>query len=91
MRLALGATPGGVMWLILRKAGMLALVGLVVGLAGSMALGRVLTGMLFGLQPADGVTFAVVLAAVGLTTLAAAAGPAWRGGRINPVEAMREE
>jgi|SRR5271157_2142760 len=91
VRLALGATPGGVMWLILRKAGMLALVGLVVGLAWSMALGRVLTGMLFGLQPADGVTFAVVLAAVGLTTLAAAAGPAWRAGRINPVEAMREE
>jgi predicted permease len=91
VRLALGATPGGVMWLILRKAGLLAGIGLAIGLAGSMALGRVLTGMLFGLQSTDGVTYAVVLIAVGVTTLAAAAVPAWRAGRINPVEAMREE
>jgi len=91
VRLALGATPGGVMWLILRKAGLLAGIGLAIGMAGSMALGRVLTGMLFGLQSTDGVTYAVVLIAVGVTTLAAAAAPAWRAGRINPVEAMREE
>ena len=91
VRLALGATPGGVMWLILRKAGLLAVVGLAIGLAGSMALGRVLAGMLFGLRPTDAVTYAAVLVAVGVTTLVAAAGPAWRAGRINPVEAMREE
>jgi predicted permease len=91
VRLALGATPGGVMWLILRKAGLLAIVGLGIGLAGSLALGRVLTGMLFGLQPTDAGTYTVVLIAVGVTTLAAAAWPAWRAGRINPVEAMRQE
>jgi predicted permease len=91
VRLALGATPGGVMWLILRKAGLLAAIGLAIGMAGSMALGRVLAGMLFGLQATDAVTYAGVLVAVGVTTLAAAAGPAWRAGRINPVEAMREE
>jgi ABC-type antimicrobial peptide transport system permease subunit len=56
-----------------------------------MLLGRVLAGMLFGLQATDGLTYGAVLAAVGITTLAAAAGPAWRAGRINPVEAMREE
>jgi putative ABC transport system permease protein len=79
------------MWLILRKAGLLAVIGLAIGMAGSMALGRVLAGMLFGLQATDAVTYAGVLVAVGATTLAAAAGPAWRAGRINPVEAMREE
>jgi ABC-type antimicrobial peptide transport system permease subunit len=47
--------------------------------------------MLFGLQATDSVTYAAVSMVVGLTTLAAAAGPAWRAGRINPVEAMREE
>jgi predicted permease len=91
VRLALGATPGGVMWLILRKAGLLAVIGLAIGLAGSMALGRMLAGMLFGLQPTDAVTYTAVLIAVGVTTLVAAAGPARRAGRINPVEAMREE
>jgi predicted permease len=91
VRLALGATPGEVVWLMLRKAAMLAAVGLAIGLAASMLLGRVLAGMLFGLQATDGLTYGAVLAAVGITTLAAAAGPAWRAGRINPVEAMREE
>jgi ABC-type antimicrobial peptide transport system permease subunit len=56
-----------------------------------MVLGRVLAGMLFGLQASDGVTYVAVLAAVGVTALAAAAGPRWRAGRINPLEAMREE
>jgi putative ABC transport system permease protein len=91
VRLALGATPGGVMSLILRKAGLLAAIGLAIGMAGSFALSRVLTGMLFGLQATDRATYIAVLLGVTVTTLAAAAGPAWRAGRINPVEAMREE
>ena len=91
VRLALGATPGDVMRLILVRAGLLALAGLAIGAAASVVLSRALGSMLFGLQATDGATYAAVLAAVGLTTIAAAAAPAWRAGKINPVEAMREE
>ena len=91
VRLALGATPGGVMWLVLRRAALLALAGLAIGMGASAALSRVLAGMLFGLRATDAATYGVVLLGVGVTTLAAAAGPAWRAGRIDPVEAIREE
>ena len=91
VRLALGATPGGVMWLVLRKATLLAVAGLAIGMGASAALSRVLAGMLFGLQATDAATYAAALMGVGLTTLAAAAGPAWRAGRIDPVAAIREE
>ena len=91
VRLALGATPGDVMRLILRRAVLLAVVGLAIGIAVARGLSRLLETMLFGVQPTDTATFVAVLAAVGLTTLAAAASPAWRAGRIDPMQAMREE
>ena len=91
VRLALGATPLAVVNLILRRAAILAGIGLALGVAASAALGRFLATMLFGLKPGDPATYAVVLAAVGLTTLAAAFGPAWRAGHIDPLTAIREE
>jgi ABC-type antimicrobial peptide transport system permease subunit len=91
VRLALGATPGSVVRLILSKAAVLAAIGLTVGVAASAALGRFLAAMLFDLKPTDLATHVLVLAAVGLTTVAAAFGPAWRAGHIDPVRAIREE
>ena len=91
VRLALGATPGAVVRLILGKAAVLTAIGLTAGAAASAVLGRFLASMLFGLKPGDLATHLVVLAAVGLTTLLAAFGPAWRAGRIDPVRAIREE
>jgi predicted permease len=91
VRLALGATPGAVVRLILSKAMLLALAGLTVGVAASAGLSRFLETMLFGVKTGDLSTHVLVLAAVGLTTVAAAFGPAWRAGRIDPVRAIREE
>ena len=91
VRLALGATPASVVRLILGRAALLAAIGLLLGAAASAALGRFLATMLFGLRPTDPATYAMVLAAVGLTTLAAAFGPAWRAGHIDPLSAIREE
>jgi len=69
----------------------MAAIGLAIGAAASVALSQLLSTMLFGVRPTDLATYAAVLAAVALTTLAAAAAPAWRAGQIDPVEAMREE
>ena len=91
VRLALGATPGAVVRLILGKAAVLAAIGLAVGVGASVAAGRFLTTMLFGLKSTDLPTYVLVLAAVGLTTVASAFGPAFRAGRIDPLRAIREE
>jgi ABC-type antimicrobial peptide transport system permease subunit len=47
--------------------------------------------MLFGIEPTDAVTYLAVLAALAVVTLAAAAVPAWRATRIDPLTALREE
>ncbi len=91
VRLALGATPGNVVSLILRQASVMAAIGIVIGLGASFATGRLLASMLFGLTPTDAATYSGVLAAVTFATLGAAAWPAWRAGRIDPVRAIRNE
>jgi len=91
VRLALGATPGAVVRIVLARAAVFASIGLLLGVAGSAALGRFLATLLFGLKSSDPATYLVVIAAVGLTTLAAAFGPAWRAGRIDPLAAIRQE
>ena len=65
--------------------------GLRVGLALVVALGRVLATMLFGVQPLDPVTFALVIAVLGVTAMVAVAGPMWKATRVEPVVALRAE
>ncbi|MEX2261259.1 MAG: ABC transporter permease [Bryobacteraceae bacterium] len=91
VRIALGATSRDVMRLILARAVLLAAIGLTVGLAASVALSGLVASMLFGLEPTDTATYVGVSVALALTTLAAAAMPAWRAGRIDPAQAIREE
>jgi putative ABC transport system permease protein len=52
---------------------------------------RLIASMLFGLQPGDPGTWGVVLAAVASIAVLAAAGPAWRASRIDPMAALRED
>ena len=91
LRMALGAGPWSLMGLILRRAAWLAVAGLVVGLAGAMMASRVLEGMLFGLKGLDWPTYLGVGAAVMVVTILAAVGPAWRGTRVDPLVALRQE
>jgi putative ABC transport system permease protein len=91
IRMALGASPADLLRLILGRAALLAAVGLGLGLALSAAAHRLLAGLLFGLKPTDALTYATVLVAIGLVTLAAAAAPAWRATRIDPVRALRDQ
>jgi putative ABC transport system permease protein len=75
----------------LGRALRLATAGLAVGLALSLAATRLISSMLFGLKPTDALTYAIVMAAIIPVVLLAAAIPAWRATRIDPLTALREE
>lgn len=91
LRMALGAARGDVIGLVLSRAAVLAVVGLVIGAALSLAVSRLIAAMLFGLKATDLSTYGTVLAAIGGIAILAAAGPAWRASRIDPMVALRQE
>jgi ABC-type antimicrobial peptide transport system permease subunit len=91
LRMALGAARGNVMGLVLSRAATLAAVGLAVGAGLSLAVSRFIGAMLFGLRATDPVTYGLVLLSVAGIAILAAAGPAWRASRIDPMVALRQE
>jgi ABC-type antimicrobial peptide transport system permease subunit len=90
IRLALGASVASVRWRVIRQALALVAVGLVIGLAGAVALGGVLNGMLYETSPADPIALGAVASVLVATAIAASALPARRATRIQPVDALRE-
>jgi predicted permease len=91
VRLALGASPASIAGMILGEAGRLAIVGALLGLVGAAAIGQLLTRLLFGVTPYDGVTFLVVPLVLAAVTVLAAWLPARRAMRLDPLLAIREE
>jgi putative ABC transport system permease protein len=91
VRLALGAAPGAIRGLILRRGGLLVAVGLVAGLGGAAALTGLLRALLFGVPPLDLVTFGGVALLLGGMALLACWVPAGRATRVDPVVVLREE
>jgi len=91
IRMALGAHPSQVLWMVLRESLVLVGLGVALGLPLVFAASRFLKGMLFGLAPGDSAT--VVSAILVLVTVAAVAGylPALRASRIEPLVALRYE
>ena len=91
IRLAVGAEPAGLRWLVLRHGLMLAGAGVGVGIAVAVAGTRVLGGLLHGVTPLDAATFATTVTAITVLALLAAWAPARRAGRVAPVEILSAE
>jgi putative ABC transport system permease protein len=91
LRMALGASPGEILRLVLRQALVLAGLGIVIGFAGAAAVTRLLTSMLFGVKPSDPATYAVVIGIVLVAALLASYIPARRAMRVDPMVALRYE
>jgi predicted permease len=91
VRAALGATPRSLLALVLRQGFALAAIGIVLGLATSGALARVLASLLYGVRPTDHLTYAVTAALLTAIALLASLVPAWRAARVNPTDLLRAE
>ncbi len=91
IRLAVGATPAEIGWLVLRQGMVPVLIGLGIGLAASLALGRLLETLLFQVQPRDPVTFACAVVAILAVSPLAIGIPLLRATRVDCTVALREE
>jgi ABC-type antimicrobial peptide transport system permease subunit len=90
VRAALGAAPREIMRLVIGDGVKVALLGLLIGVPGALGAGRLLQSLLFEVTPTDAVTFAAIVALLGLVALTACYAPARRAASIDPAEAMRD-
>jgi predicted permease len=91
IRTALGATPKRVLLQVLGESVRLAIPGVVLGTIAALIAGRLLARGLFGVSPADPLSFGAAAALEALVALAACALPAWRATRADPIAALRQE
>jgi len=95
IRMALGAEPGDVVWMVLRQAMVLVLAGVAVGVPGALGVARLagsqIAGLLFGLKAIDPIAFATATLVLVSVAAIAAYLPARRAARIDPTVALRNE
>jgi predicted permease len=91
VRLALGATPGRVLGMVMRQGMSFVLVGLSMGVAGALLLGRFMSSLLFAVEPTDPITFLAVALVLIAVAAAACLVPARRVTSIDPMLALRSE
>jgi len=91
VRLALGAQPGPVIWLFLKRSLAQLAIGVVVGLAAAVALGQVLQSFLVQTSAHDPLTLLSIVLLLATVAIAAWLGPARRATRLDPVIALRHE
>jgi putative ABC transport system permease protein len=91
IRLVLGASPGGLQGMVIRQGLRVALIGLALGAAGSLALSRVMQTLLFEIQPTDPLTFIGVTALLAIVAVLACYLPARRASGVDPITALRYE
>jgi predicted permease len=89
VRIAVGARPRRVVWMVLRETLMLVGIGLAIGVPIAVGLGGLVSSLLFGLEPTDAGTIAVAVALMVAVACAAAAAPSRRAAAIDPVRALR--
>ena len=91
VRMALGARAGAVVWLFVRRAALPVGVGIGVGLAGALAIGRLLQRFLIQTSPTDPTILAGIAVLLAAVSFAAAFFPARRAARVDPLAALRYE
>lgn len=89
VRTTLGATPAAIAGMVVRQALTVTAAGLVIGLAASAALGRSMSGLLYGVAPLDGATFVGVAVLLAVVAVTACIIPARRAARVDPVRVLR--
>ena len=90
VRMALGATPGSVLGLVLRQAGVMTAAGILIGLAGAYAFARYLASLLFHVSAADPTVYAAVSAVLAAVAFLAIVIPCSRATRVDPLTALRQ-
>ena len=91
VRIALGATPRGVVRLIIGQGMRVVAVGILAGVAGALALSRLMTSVVYGVRVTDPLTYGGVAALLAAVAFVASYVPARRATRIDPLSAMRTE
>jgi putative ABC transport system permease protein len=91
VRMALGASRGSVLRMIVRQAAVLIAVGVAIGVAGALAVGSLLRTLLFQVSPRDPQTLAAIAATLAAVALVASVVPARRATRVDPLTALRAE
>jgi putative ABC transport system permease protein len=89
VRMALGAQPGDLRWLVVRQGMLLTIIGGAAGALGALALGRTLSSLLYGVSAADSTAFGVALGVALVTAFAACWLPARRAAAMNPLDGLR--
>jgi putative ABC transport system permease protein len=90
-RLALGASPGGVFWLVMRQGGLLAVVGTVIGLATAYVSGQIISNQVYAVNASDPLMLTGAIVVVGAITVLATMLPAWRASKLSPAQALHPE
>jgi predicted permease len=90
-RLALGATPGGVFWLVMRQGATIGLAGTVIGLVISYLSGRIVASQIYAIRASDPLMLGAAVIIVATITAVATALPAWRASRMRPSGVLHSE
>ncbi len=91
VRMALGATRSRVLSMVLRQGMAMAIAGIALGVAGALAATQLLSGLLFGVEPTDAITYVAVAALLVTAAAAACFAPGRRATSIDPIVALRAE
>ena len=89
IRMAIGATAGSIVKLVLREAGWMLAVGVAIALGGAWAIGHLVSSMLYGIQPTDLASVIAAVTVLSIAALIAAWIPARRASRVDPNRALR--
>jgi predicted permease len=91
VRMAVGASPGAVLRMVLASAAVMAVAGIAAGAALTLAGTRLMQGLLYGVSATDPLTFASVAALLGVVALLSSLVPAWRATKVDPMVVLRYE